>query len=221
MNGPHDMGGMMNFGPVLPEANEPIFHAPWERKALALNLAMGATGQWNIDASRSARESLPPAVYLSSSYYEIWIRGLERLMLDRGLLSSSELASGRSQDAPKPLARVLKAEDVPTALAKGSPTERSGNARPLFAVGQRVLARQINPLGHTRLPRYVRGKCAVVIANRGLHVFADSHARGEGEAPQFLYTVSFDAHDLWGADTTADSVCVDCWESYLEAVPAS
>lgn len=217
MNGPHDMGGMMNFGPVRPEADEPLFHAAWERNALALTLAMGATGQWNIDAARSARESLPPAVYLSSSYYEIWIRGLEQLMLERGLLSHSDLAAGRAVDPPKPLARVLKAADVSTVLAKGSPTERTGDDRPMFVVGQKVRAKQMNPLGHTRLPRYVRGKEGVVIAEHGLHVFADVHARGDGEAPQFLYTVSFDAHDLWGADTTADCVCVDCWESYLLA----
>lgn len=218
MNGPHDMGGMMNFGPVVLEPNEPLFHAPWERQALALNLAMGATGQWNIDQGRAARESLPPAEYLSSSYYEIWIKGLEKLLLSRGLVSGAELAKGRAIDPPRPLARVLKAADVPAALAKGSPTERAGGNPAQFSSGQIVRARQINPTGHTRLPRYVRGKLGTVIAPRGRHVFADSHAQGQGDAAQWLYTVRFEARELWGADTTADSVCVDCWESYLDAV---
>ncbi len=94
MNGVHDMGGLQGFGPVLPEAHEPLFHAPWEARAMALTVAMGASGQWNIDLSRACRESLPPAVYLSSSYYEIWIRALEVLMRERGLVGAEELANG-------------------------------------------------------------------------------------------------------------------------------
>jgi nitrile hydratase subunit beta len=209
------MGGMMNFGPVCAEPNEPLFHAPWEPRALALTLAMGATGQWNIDASRSARESLPPAEYLSSSYYEIWIKGLEKLLLARQLLSIAELAAGHALDPPRPLARILKSADVPAVLAKGSPTERPAQHPARFAVGQMVLSKTINPTGHTRLPRYIRGKPGVIFAQHGAHVFPDSHAHGTGEAPQWLYTVLFEARELWGPDTTADSVCVDCWESYL------
>ncbi len=205
----------MNFGPVSPEPDEPLFHAPWEPRALALTLAMGATGQWNIDASRSARESLPPAEYLSSGYYEIWIKGLEKLMLARQLLSNAELAAGRALDPPRSLATILKFADVPTVLAKGSPTERPAQQPARFAVGQSVLTKTINPTGHTRLPRYIRGKRGVIFAQHGVHVFPDSHAHGTGEAPQWLYTVLFEARELWGPDTTADSVCVDCWESYL------
>ena len=95
MNSVHDMGGMQGFGPVRPEADEPVFHAVWEKRALALTLAMGATGQWNIDLSRSARESLPPALYLGSSYYQIWLTALENLMRERGLASADELQSGQ------------------------------------------------------------------------------------------------------------------------------
>jgi nitrile hydratase len=93
MNGVHDMGGMHGFGPVLREDPEVHFHAPWERQALGLTLAAGALGQWNIDQSRAARESLPPAVYLGSGYYRIWILALERLLLQRGLIRAEELAA--------------------------------------------------------------------------------------------------------------------------------
>ena len=124
MNGVHDMGGLQCFGPVRPEPDEPLFHAPWESRALAVTLAMGAGGRWNIDLSRAARESLPPATYLASSYYEIWIRALEQLMLERGLVSAAELA-GDATPAPAPADwRPLAAERVDAALAAGSPTER-------------------------------------------------------------------------------------------------
>lgn len=228
MNGPHDMGGHMNFGPVRPEPNEPVFHAPWEARALAVTLAAGALGQWNIDMSRSARESLAPLDYLSSSYYEIWIKGLERLLMARGLLSPDELAhclGCEPAPQPRPVSerpghgmRVLSAAAVPAALAAGSPSARAAVAPALFTPGQTVRARKLNPTGHTRLPRYVRGCVGTVTALHGMHVFPDSHARGEGECPQWLYTVEFAGHEVWGPQTTADSICVDCWESYLEAV---
>ena len=223
MNGVHDMGGMQGFGAVALEADEPLFHAAWERRALGLTLAMGATGQWNIDLSRSARESLPPAVYLASSYYEIWIRGLERLMLDRGLVSKDELQRGEVIDPPRPLARVLKADAVDAALARGSPTTRPGSQPARFAVGDRVRALNVHPRGHTRLPRYVRGQVGTVTLVHGLHVFADRHAGTAPGAPfddrpEWLYTVVFDGADLWGPSAEPGTqVSVDAWEPYLEA----
>jgi nitrile hydratase len=225
MNGVHDMGGLHGFGPVQLEENEPLFHAPWERRALGLTLAMGATGQWNIDQSRSARESLPPAAYLGSSYYRIWILGLQRLMLRRGLVSEEELAAGHPHTPALPLARVLRAESVDAALARGTPTERTATAPARFAVGDRVRALNRHPAGHTRLPRYVRGHTGTVVLVHGAHVFADRHAASApgqpfDEAPQWLYTVAFDGQDLWGEDAEpGTSVSVDAWESYLE--PAS
>ena len=225
MNGVHDMGGMQGYGPVQPEASEPLFHAPWERRALGLTLAMGATGQWNIDQSRSARESLPPAVYLNSSYYEIWIRALERLMLERGLVDASELAQGEPTQAPRALARVLHRADVDGALARGSPTERPLQQPARFATGDRVRALNVHPSGHTRLPRYVRGHVGTVTLVHGPHVFADRHAASPAGAafddrPEWLYTVVFDGQDLWGASAEpGTSVSVDAWEPYLE--PAS
>jgi nitrile hydratase len=153
MNGVHDMGGMQGFGPVRPEANEPLFHAPWERQALAMTVAMGACGQWNIDISRNARESLPPAQYLGSSYYAIWVAGLEKLMLQRGMVNAAELQTGQAADPPLTGVRKLDAAQTTIALAQGSASTRAIEVPPRFAVGQRVRARQIHPANHTRLPR--------------------------------------------------------------------
>jgi nitrile hydratase subunit beta len=221
MNAAHDMGGMQAFGPVTQDAcdapDASPFHADWERHVLAVTLAMGATGQWNIDMSRAARESLPPARYLNSTYYEIWFEGLNKLIVDKGLASAAEIVSGKSRDAPKPNVRVIKAADVSAALLRGSPTERATDKAPRFEIGDSVRTKQMNPSTHTRLPRYCRDKRAQIVAVRGAHVFPDANALGIGEHAQWLYTVCFDAAELWGADTTASSVYVDCWEPYLEA----
>ena len=217
MNGAHDMGGIQGFGPVVPEAHEPLFHHPWERRMLALALAMGATGKWNLDMSRSARESVPPAQYLSHTYYQIWYEGLKKLLVTTALATPDEIRDGRMRIAPIPVARTLKAGEVAAALAKGSPTLRKAPARARFAVGESVAARQINPVSHTRLPRYCRGKRGAIVRVHGAHVFPDSHATGQGEKSQWLYTVRFDAQELWGPDTTASAVFVDCWETYLQA----
>ncbi len=216
MNGGQDLGGTMGFGPVRPEDHEPVFHHAWEARVLALTVAMGASGRWNLDMSRHAREDVPPPVYLARSYYETWLDGLARLLVERGLVSAEELRSGRSQQPPEPVP-VLHARQVEAAMSRGAPTQREIPAPPRFRAGERVRAREMNPRGHTRLPRYARGKLGTVVAWHGAHVFPDTNARGEGECPQHLYTVRFDATELWGADTSAAGVCVDCWEPYLEA----
>jgi nitrile hydratase subunit beta len=220
MNGAQDLGGMQSFGPVLPEANEPLFHAQWERRMLGLTLAMGATGAWNIDTSRAARESLPPAQYLSSSYYEIWYAGLRKLLIDAGLATAEEIDFGKAAQPAGPLARVLQAANVKAALSRGSPTERPATHAARFAAGDLVCAKVMNPATHTRLPRYCRGKRGQIVAARGMHVFPDTHALGQGEQPQWLYTVRFAARELWGEETSAASVCVDCWEPYLDVANA-
>jgi nitrile hydratase len=217
MNGAQDMGGAHGFGPVVPEPNEPPFHAGWEQRAFALTLAMAAPGGWNIDMSRSARESMPPAEYLRSTYYEIWIAGLQKLMIERGLLAADEVAAGHSLHTPKPVPRTLAAQDVPAVLRRGGPTERETNTKARFRPSDRVRARNMHPLTHTRLPRYVRGHVGVIEAVRGCHVFPDTNATGAGENPQWLYTVRFDGRELWGDDTDpALAVSVDAWEPYLD-----
>lgn len=218
MNGPQDVGGQHGFGPIAPEPAEPVFHADWERRALALTLAAGAFGAWTLDESRHARESLPPADYYRASYYEIWITALERLLVRHGFVSEAELASGHAA-APAPTPKhVLRAGDVAPALARGATTARDpGGTERRFDVGDPVRARLIHPEGHTRLPRYVRGRPGRIVAVQGCHVFPDSHAHGGGEAPQWLYGVVFDGRALWGGDADPHmSVTVDAWESYLD-----
>lgn len=221
MNGAQDLGGMMGFGPVVPEPDEPLFHAAWERRALAVTIAAAGLGEWNLDVSRHARETLPPPEYLTSSYYEIWIKGLTRLLLDRGLVGADELAQGRALRPARATARpALTAQAMAAALARGGPCSREATSSARFGVGDRVRTRNMHPTGHTRLPRYARGKVGVVERVHGVYVFPDSNAHGRGEDPRWCYGVVFDARELWGAEADPDlTVAVDCWEPYLEAVP--
>jgi nitrile hydratase len=210
-----DLGGRPNAERVRPEPEGDLFHAAWEPRALALTLAMGATGSWNIDISRAARETLPD--YASLSYYQIWIAALEQLLVERALLQPDELATGRALHPPVPVARVLHAADVPAALAKGSATERPATAPARFQPGDRVRSRRDRVAHHSRLPGYAHGKQGVIESVHGAHVFADSHALGQGEQPQWLYRVAFSGAELWGADAApASSVALDAWECYLE-----
>jgi nitrile hydratase subunit beta len=217
MNGAQDLGGMMGFGPIVNEPEEQRFHADWERRALGLALAMGATGAWSIDAGRFQRESLAPADYLASSYYEIWIKGLERLVVAHGVVAPDELRLGKALAPPAPVKRVLRGEEVAVALTKGSPYDRPPATPAVFEPGEAVRTRNLNPAGHTRLPRYARAKQGAIERVHGVFVFPDANAHGAGEQPQWLYTVVFPARELWGE--TADPqhfVSIDAWESYLE-----
>jgi len=211
-----DLGGQPGHGAVVPDAEGAPFHAAWEPRALALTLAMGATGAWNIDASRAARETLPD--YAQLGYYAIWLAALQELMTSRGLVHDDELAAGRAPHCAPPLARKLMAADVPRALAAGSPTLRPSTTPAAFRVGQAVRLRAEAVPHHTRLPGYARGNQGVVERVHGMHVFADAHAHGLGEQPQWLYTVVFDAAALWGDDAEPGAtVSIDAWEPYLEA----
>jgi nitrile hydratase len=219
MNGAQDMGGQMGFGPVVPEPDEPPFHAEWEKRALAVTLACGAMGHWSIDASRHARETLPPLDYLSSSYYEIWIKALEKLLGSEGFVSGDELRAGRALTPPRTPNRVLHADEVAAALARGSPSERPATAPARFAVGDRVRTANDHPAGHTRVPRYARGRLGRIEQVHGVQVFPGSSAHGLGEQPQWLYTVAFDGGELWGrAADPRLTVSIDAWESTLQAV---
>jgi len=217
MNGAQDLGGQHGMGPVAPETDEPYFHAEWEKRALGLTLSCGAFAAWTIDESRHARESLPPATYLSASYYEIWTRALETLLKRHGFVSAAELAAGQMLEKGREPARILTADMVPAVLAKGAPCDRPVSAGPVFAAGDRVRTKNFNPETHTRLPRYARARTGIVEAVQGAFVFPDDNAHGKGENPQWVYTVVFDAGEIWGesADPTL-TVSIDAWESYLE-----
>jgi nitrile hydratase len=216
MEGAHDMGGVAGFGPVVQEPNEPVFHADWERRVFALTLAMGKPGGWNIDMSRFAREDRPPSEYLAKTYFEIWLAGLERLMAERDLVQLDEIAAGHPLHPIKSLP-ILKAADVAPMLRRGGPTLREAPRPARFAIGASVRARTLNPPSHIRLPRYVRGHLGVIERIHGCHVLPDSNARGAGEDPQWLYTVSFDGRELFGAEGDASvKTSVDAFEPYLE-----
>jgi nitrile hydratase beta subunit len=210
-----DLGGQTGHGTIVPEPEGELFHAAWEPRALALTLAMGATGAWNIDMSRAARETLPD--YARLSYYEIWIAGLEKLLQQRGMLNDDEIAAARPLVPPVPVARVLVAANVPAVLAKGAPTLRASTTPQRWQVGDAVRARAAAVDHHTRLPAYVHGKRGIVERVHGMHVFADAHAQGLGEQPQWLYTVVFDGSELWPDAAPGLTVSIDAWEPYLEA----
>jgi len=210
-----DLGGQDGHGTVTPEPEGELFHAAWEPRALTVTLAMGATGAWNIDMSRAARETLPD--YERLSYYEIWIAALEKLLAERGLAFPDELAAARMLHPPAPLASVLRASEVAAVLARGSPTERRSASGARFKRGDRVRARSERVAHHTRLPGYVHGRQGVIERVHGTHVFADTHAQGLGEQAQWLYSVAFEGAELWGTDDAQGvRVSVDAWEPYLE-----
>jgi nitrile hydratase subunit beta len=216
MNGIHDMGGMEGFGPVKAEPNEPPFHSAWEARALALNRAMGYAKIWNIDKSRAAIEEMPPHDYLTMSYYEKWALRLEKLLIEYGLVGSDEIAAGHSLRPAKPIERPLAAADVGKSLTRGT-FARPATTTARFKAGDRVRTKNIHPRTHTRLPRYARGRVGVIECVRGHHVFPDCVAIGQGENPQWLYTVLFEGRELWGdrSDPTL-TVSIEAWEPYLE-----
>jgi nitrile hydratase len=220
MNGVHDMGGMDGFGPVVPEKNETVFHAEWERRMYALATSVMAAAQVNIDEFRHTIERIPPARYLASSYYERWLAAAETILVERGVVTREELLA--KQDASIDPAWIAN----PVANRGPAPIkEKSGSkpSRARFSKGDRVRARNLNPAGHTRLPRYVRGNAGVVARDWGVFVFPDTNAHHAGTKPQPCYSVSFDARELWGKSANAssrDRVLMDLWEDYLEPIAA-
>jgi nitrile hydratase len=186
-----------------------------------VTIAAAGLGEWNLDAMRHARETIPPPEYLTSSYYEIWIKGLERMLLARDLVAQDELAAGRSLRPARATARpALSATAMAAGLARGAPCARPATGAARFAAGDRVRTLNINPEGHTRLPRYARGKVGTVERVHGVFVFPDSNAHFRGEDPRWCYGVAFEGPELWGADADPSlTVAVDCWEPYLEAAP--
>ena len=217
MNGIHDMGGMQDMGPIHYEKNEPVFHAPWEARSLALNLAMGAWRKWNIDAGRHEIELLPPAAYLRMSYYEKWFVRLIELLVKRGLVTRAEIESGKPAPDSQKATPPLTADRVSSMLRSGAVASRNVALPTRFQAGQHVRARNMHPTGHTRLPRYARGKLGMIDRDHGVYVFPDTNAHFLGERPQHVYSVRFAARELWGEQAPPkDSVYIDLWDDYLE-----
>jgi nitrile hydratase beta subunit len=216
MNSIHDMGGMDGFGPVEPEADEPVFHAEWEGRVFAMNRATGLLGRWNLDGTRHSVERMNPVDYLSSSYYERWLYGLEKRLVATGLVTADELekASGAARSNSAPIVTVDK---VRAMLGKRDAGRRPEGRPAKFKPGDEVIARIMNPLGHTRIPRYVRGRRGVIDRDHGIFVFPDTNAELAGEKPQHVYSVRFTAREIWGADAAEqDVIYIDLWDDYLD-----
>ncbi len=218
MNGGHDLGGMHGLGPINPEPEreEPLFHAEWEKRALGLTLTAGWLGQWNIDISRHARERQHPVTYLSNSYYENWLAGLETLLVEKGIVSRDELEQGKalSPTHESLTSKCAPAEAVPGILGSGGPCDLATEDRQEFQIGDQVRVIQFNPTGHTRAPRYVRGHIGIIGDYHGSFILPDENSKGN-KIGQHLYNVSFDGNTLWGPDN-GSTIHVDLWQSYLE-----
>lgn len=198
MNGPHDMGGFTGFGPVVVEADEPVFHEAWEAKVFALLNAAASASGW--PANRPFRESLPALKYWSASYYEIWFEAMLLVIAERGL----DAVTG----APT-------AEAMAAMLHAGSPESLTAAHPQRFSLGTVIRTRVISTASHTRLPRFARGREGEIVGVHGTFAYPDSYVRGLGDDPQWLYSVRFSARELWGKDTR-DFVYLDLWEPYLE-----
>jgi nitrile hydratase subunit beta len=217
MNGVHDMGGMHGMGPVHHEKNEPVFHAAWEARVYALTRAMRAWRKWSLDTDRHALEVMPPVEYLRMSYYERWLKRLETQVVTYGFVTGDEVQNGRAAAGSSKATPALTLATATRWENRGVPSSRDPKIRPTFRPGQHVRARNINPTGHTRLPRYVRGKVGTVMRDHGVYLFPDTNAHFQGEKRQHVYSVRFSARVLWGDGASPrDSVHLDLWDDYLE-----
>jgi nitrile hydratase subunit beta len=215
MNGAHDMGGRMGFGNVLAEANEPVFHWPWEARVFGLAYAVGEFGRWTLDEDRHACENQSPGAYLRHSYYETWLAAFEKLAVAKGLVSKLEIESGKAQGQGENVSLRLKPEHVWNSLTMPGSYLRGAVGVSAFRVGDRVKTKNLQTRGHTRLPGYLRGSIGEVVRCHGAHVFPDTNAHELGENPHWLYSVKFAASALW-SNESVDHIHADLWEPYLE-----
>jgi len=217
VNGVHDMGGMHGFGPVEPESAEPVFHHPWEGRVFAMRLASSMLGAWNIDIGRHSIERMDPAAYLASSYFERWLASLEMLLVEKGLATREEIEAGTPAKAAPTAMRALAPEMADRIVTKGRSFRVDADIAPRFQAGDPVVTRNMHPLGHTRLPRYARGRTGVIDRDHGVFIFADTSGSGLGDKPQHLYSVRFAARELFGPEAPAgDCVYIDLWNDHLE-----
>jgi nitrile hydratase beta subunit len=217
MNGVHDMGGDQGMGPVRYEKDEPVFHARWEGRILALYFSMRARRKWSLDTDRHWLELMPPVDYLRMSYYERWVVRLEAQLLKFGFVTPEEMKSGKAAPGSAKEKPALTLETSSRWLNRGIAASQDPSVPAQFQVGRRVRARNINPVGHTRLPRYARGKAGIVARDHGVYDFPDTKAHFQGVKRQHLYSVQFSARELWGEGSSPrDCVYVDMWDDYLE-----
>jgi nitrile hydratase len=217
VNGVHDMGGMTEMGPVPYEKDEPVFHEAWEGRVYAMRRGVRALGKWNLDADRHSIELLPQDEYLRMSYYERWFASLVAQLLKYDMITVDELSSGHAAPGSARATPALDAARAALIPTRAIPSAVEPGVKPKFRVGQRVRTLNINPPGHTRLPRYARAKRGVIERDHGVYDFPDTAAHGLGEKRQHVYSVRFAARELWGdAAAPRDSVYLDLWDDYLE-----
>jgi nitrile hydratase len=222
MNGVHDMGGMHGFGPIEREVDEPVFHADWEAHVRALQRLTVGRGYFNLDAFRYGIERMDPADYLRSSYFERWLATIEYNLIHEGHLTADEVNARAAYLRDHPDAQFPPPErDEPGEQRENRQTGESLPVlTPRFAVGDEVVTRNVHATGHTRLPRYARGKRGVIQIVHGSEVFPDTNAHGLGENPQVVYNVRFDGQELWGSSAEPrQTLSIDLWESYLDPAP--
>jgi nitrile hydratase subunit beta len=239
VNGVHDIGGMHGFGPVVREENEPVFHADWEGRTWALWRLARSSRLFNLDEFRRTIERMPPARYLAATYYERWLYALETLLLEKGVVSSAELeavVSGAHEAGARgdgygdttsdsaqtsnadASAGLHRSDQAASPQPRGIALRYDRSYKPRFTAGDKAVARNMNPEGHTRIPRYARGKHGLIRHDWGVFVFPDTHAHGQGANPQHCYSVEFEARELWGPNHLArERIYIDLWEDYLEA----
>jgi nitrile hydratase subunit beta len=207
MDGIHDLGGMAGFGAVEIEPDEPAFHERWEARAFALNnLGLRVLGAYNVHEYRHAVERLDPAHYLAASYYERWFTAVASLLVEKGVVTRGELE--RRAGGGFPLSRPPA--DVAALEAPARPAPR-------FSERDSVRVRDAHPAGHTRAPRYVRGRRGTVVRVSRSFEFPDLAGHALPAPPEPTYHVEFGARELWGESAEPSGrVVVDLWESYLE-----
>ncbi|MFE3188531.1 nitrile hydratase subunit beta [Nocardia sp. NPDC059240] len=223
MNGVFDLGGTDGLGPVLVEEKEPIFRAEWEKAAFALFASCFRAGIFNLDGFRHGIEKMDPAEYLLSNYYEHWVHTAEYHAELKGVFSAAELDERTKFYLDNPDAPLPERDDpallefVDAAVKHGAHAARETDKAAQFKIGDVVTVTDDSPTGHTRRARYVRGRTGVITGLRGSYIYPDSAGNGGGDAPEHVYTVKFDARELWG-DEVGDPngvVYYDVWEPYI------
>lgn len=215
MNGVHDLGGMHGFGPVDIESGKKLFHAEWEKRVFGMTVACGFLGVWNIDQSRSAREAMEPGEYLQTGYYQHWLHGLESLLVKRGLLTACEMKNKKPDSIEKV---AVPADRVAAILTSGGPADCTSATQPQYKTGETIVLKNHHPQGHTRAPRFIRGKRGVIHRYHGSHVLPDVSSQSEGvKTGAHLYSVRFEAVELWGENGDHNgAVYVDVFEPYIQ-----
>ena len=219
MNGIHDMGGMQNMGPLVYEKDEPVFHAPWEGRVYAIRRALSAWRKWTTDHARHEIELIRPADYMRMSYYERWLVSTIELTIKTGLITRAEVESGKPAPGSAKATPPVNIADASVLNVRPKVARPDAVVKPRFKAGERVRARNMQPIGHTRLPRYARGKAGTIHLDHGIYVFPDTIVAGLGEKPQHVYSVRFEARELWAPEASArHAVYLDLWDDYLEQI---